>query len=102
MVAAKIRDVQPIKVRATKCAIRGLAEEQVLNVLAKKLDVTPDRNAINTVGSICRHVKISRSEKGHAVWDAPQPLCKRLRAASTPVSLDFDSDHAIAITFHDV
>src|SRR5271169_3669528 len=40
VVAAKVRDVQLIKIRAAKCAIGGLAEQQVLHVLAKKLDET--------------------------------------------------------------
>jgi hypothetical protein len=40
MVAAKVRDIQLIKVRAAKGAIGGLTKQQVLDVLAKKLDVT--------------------------------------------------------------
>ena len=100
MVAAKIRDIQPIKVWATKGAIGGLTEQQVLNVLAKELDVTSGGNAIDTVGGVGRHVKVARRVKSHAVWDAHQPLREHFQAARTSVSLDFDSDHAIAITFH--
>src|SRR6202044_1914118 len=97
MIATKVGDVQLIEVRATKGAIGGLAEQQVLHVLAKKLDVTFGGNAIYTVGGVRRHVKIARRVKSHAVWDAHQSLRKHLRGARTSVSLDFDSLHLIAI-----
>jgi hypothetical protein len=102
VVGAEVGHVKLIEVDPTEGAVRGLAQKQVLDVLADKIPSPVRPDPVNTVGSISCNIQVALRVKRQTIRDAGQPFGKDVRGPGTAVGSDFNAGHAVKVAFHDV
>src|SRR6516164_4552260 len=102
MVPAEVAHEKLVEVGPTKSAVRGLAEQQVLDILAQELDPPVRCNPIDAVGGVGRDVKVLVRIKRHPIWHPGQTFRINFRHAGLATRLYFNAHHTVQIAFHHV